>query len=294
MPAQDGRLGMSGDLGTHVTRGARTHPVRTLLRLPALGRVLFTRDRGSARILANQVFATNLQADKYDGDHKLVHQYDLGSGLVTNVGVLAMANDFAWSASLNLSTLGTQNFHATGTGATAAAATDVTLQTLAAPTTTTGVTGTQSLVSAANSQIYRNVATVNYTSSLAITEWGLHSLATLSSTTGTPFTGTSATTWTDTGSAQTASTASVRGLQQTIVVPGTTTVWGLNLSNTTHIGTIPAWYKVADGTAGSTPGATEAFSVKPVLWDHKIFAAINVVNLDSIQFTYSLTINSGG
>lgn len=30
------------------------------------------------------------------------------------------------------------------------------------------------------------------------------------------------------------------------------------------------------------------------MWDRKVFAAINVVNGDSIQFTYTLTINSGG
>jgi len=30
------------------------------------------------------------------------------------------------------------------------------------------------------------------------------------------------------------------------------------------------------------------------LWDRTVFAAINVVNLDSIQFTYTLTINDGG
>lgn len=30
------------------------------------------------------------------------------------------------------------------------------------------------------------------------------------------------------------------------------------------------------------------------LWDRTVFAAINVVNGDSIQFTYSLTINDGG
>ncbi len=30
------------------------------------------------------------------------------------------------------------------------------------------------------------------------------------------------------------------------------------------------------------------------LWDHRVFAAINVVNGDSIQYTYTLTINAGG
>lgn len=271
-----------------------------VIRLPGLAtrlglprQIAIVPDNGDARFPGGIEFNSHLYAH-HMRDGLSIKKYDLGSGLVTNVGVLAMANDFAWSAQLNLSTLGTQNFHATGTGATAAAATDIACQTLASPTTTTAVTGTQTLVSVANLQKFQTVATVSYTTTLAITEWGLHSLATLSSTTGTPFTATTATTWQDTGSAQTASSATVRGLQQTIVVPGTTTVWGLNLSNTTHIGTIPAWYKVADGTAGSTPGATEAFSVKPVLWDHKVFSAINVVNGDSIQFTYQLTVQSGG
>jgi hypothetical protein len=272
----------------------RPHRLHDLLRLPfRRGRLLWTPDSGDGLIPSDQYFMTHLAATlrRRDGSTR---EFDLGSGLVTNVGVLAMANDFAWSAQLNLATLALANFHATGTGTTAAAATDLALQTLAAPTTTTAVTGTASLLSAANSQTYKSVATINYTSSLAITEWGLHSLATLSSTTGSPFTAASATSWTDTGSAQTASSATVRGLQQTIVVPGTTTVWGLNLSNTTHVGTIPAWYKVSDGTAGSTPGNTETFAIKPVLWDHKVFSAINVNNGDSIQFTYSLLVNSGG
>ena len=30
------------------------------------------------------------------------------------------------------------------------------------------------------------------------------------------------------------------------------------------------------------------------LWDRTVFSAINVVNTDAIQFTYTLTINSGG
>jgi hypothetical protein len=270
----------------------RPHRLYDLVRLPfRRGRVLWSPDTGDAYRLLT--FQSHLSATIFRSNGREEHR-DLGSGLVTNVGVLSMANDFAWSAQLNLATLALANQHATGTGTTAAAATDIACQTLASPTATTGVAGTQSLVSAANSQTYKSVATINYTSTLAITEWGIHSLATLSSTTGTPFTAASATSWTDTGSAQTASSATVRGLQGTIVVPGTTTVWGLNLSNTTHVGTIPAWYKVADGTGGSTPGATEAFAVKPVLWDHKVFSSIGVNNLDSIQFSYSLAINSGG
>ena len=292
----DGSLGLEGILTPRVIRPPRPARVRQI-HIPGIGRIMFTKDPGDSVRVAQQYFQTRLHALLRDGDGVIKDEFDLGSGLVTNVGVLAMANDPAWSASLNLSTLATQNFQATGTGTTAAAVTDIALQTLAAPTTVTAVTAAQSFIapaSLATAPIFRSIATINYTSSLAITEWGLHSLATLSSTTGTPFTAASATSWTDTGSAQTASSATVRGLQQTIVVPGTTTVWGLNTSNTTHVAQVPAWYKVADGTAGAKPGNTEAFAVKPVLWDHKVFSAINVNNGDSIAFTYSLSINAGG
>ena len=241
-------------------------------------------------------FNSNLTAQVIRANGRQESPRNLGSGLVTNVGVLAMANDFGWSAQLNLATLALANQHAWGTGTTAAAATDILLKTFAVPTNTTAVTGTQTLVSAANSQIYQTVATIVASGSVAITEWGLFTAQTSlnGSTTGSPFTGATAATWTDTGSAQTASSATVRGLQQTIVVPGTTAVWGLNLSNTTHVGTIPAWYKVADGTAGSTPGSTETFAVYPVMWDHKVFAAINLNTGDAIAFTYKLAISSGG
>lgn len=291
MTAQLGRVGFGGKLDTQVIRH-RDPRKATSLRIPGLGRIILTRDPGDSGMFAREQFATELFAIHRDGDGRIIHQHDLGSGLVTNVGVMALANDFAWAQ--NCQTLKLANNHASGTGATAAATTDIALQTLAAPTTTTAVAGTQSLVSAANSQTYKTVATINYTSTLAITEWGLHTATALSATTGTPFTATSATSGTATGTPYTASSGTTQGEQQMIVVPGTTTVFGLITSNTTSVLTIPAWYTVAGGTAGSTPGTTEAFTIKPVLWDHKVFAAINVNSGDSIQFQYSLLVNSGG
>lgn len=223
-------------------------------------------------------------------------EIDMGSGLVTNVGVLALSNDPFWAnpSGAQNNTLDNSNYHATGTGATSAAATDVTLQTVSANGGQTPVAGTQSLVSAANSQKLRTIATISYTGTEAVTEWGLFSQSTLSVTTGTPFTATTASTATVTGTPYTASTSTVAGEQLYAVFPGTTAVYGLILSNTTSVLTVPAWYKTADGTAGSTPGSTEAFTIKPVMWDHKVFSAVNVNNGDSIQFTYTLTINSGG
>lgn len=296
---------MSGELRAFISRAANPHSAHTIIRIPGMGRLLFTRDPGDAQTFGSEVFSSRLMADHYDGDGKLVNQHDLGSGLVTNIGVLAMSNDFAWSATLNLSTLGTQNFVATGTGGTGAAATDFRMQTLAAPTTTTAVTGVQSIVApltfvGPTSPIFKQVTTVSYTTTLAITEWGLHSQAALSSATGSPFTAATVTTFTATATPFTASSATVRGLQQSIVLPGTTTVLGLIASNTTSAGTLIAsvtptgWYTQALQAAGATPGNTEAFAILPVMWDHKVFSAINVNNGDSIQFTYSLSINSGG
>lgn len=290
----DAAVGMRGDLATRVTRAPKPHTARSL-RMPfGIGRVIFSRDPGDSNLLAREVFATELYATHRDGDGKIVHEHDLGSGLVTNVGVLSMANDYAWSSSLNLSTLGLANQHATGTGTTAAAATDFKLQTISTQGGQTAVAGTQTLVPSGTAPKYQTVATVNYTGTEAVTEWGLHSSSSISATTGTPFTATTATSGTVTGTPLTASSTTVRGQQGTIVVPGTTAVWGLVLSNTTSVLTIPAWYNQSNGAAGSTPGSTEAFTLRPVLWDHKVFTAINVNNGDSIQFTYQLTVTSGG
>jgi hypothetical protein len=124
-------------------------------------------------------------------------------GLVTNAGAYYLATDFAaGQASPHISAM---NYHDCGTGTTAAAVGDTTLQT---PAGTARVAGTRSNPS---NGVYRSVATIGFSSNLAITEWGLFSAA-------------------------------------------------------------------SSGT----------------MWDHRVFAPINVSSGDSIQFTYSLTIPSGG
>lgn len=273
--------------------------------MPWGGRVHIGFEKHGAVHASGLCMGTNLRADLF---HKGNWQgfKDLGSGLVTNVGVMAMANDFAWTtisaSNLSLATLRLANGHATGTGTTAAATTDIKLETPSTNGGETRSTGSQSLVSAANSQIYRTVATLNYTGTEAVTEWGLFTSSTLpaagalSSTTGSPFTAGSATTGTVTATPLTASSATVQGQQQSIFerTSGTNLSYGLVLSNTTSVITVPAWYLVADGTAGQAPANGETYAIRPVMWDHKIFGAINVENGDSIQFTYSLTISSGG
>jgi len=89
--------------------------------------------------------------------------------LVTTAGVNYLAADFISGGSAHISAF---NFHDCGTGTTAAAIGDTALQTAAG---TSRVSGTQS--NPASGQ-YKTVATISYTSSLAITEFGLFSAST--------------------------------------------------------------------------------------------------------------------
>ena len=217
----------------------------------------------------------------------------LGSGLTTNAAALATANDWNWpNPTTAINVLKACNYHATGTGTTAPAATDIQLQTADA---ITPQAGTQSLISAANVQKLQTVATLSGYGTEAVTEWGLFNSATLSVTTGTPATASSATSLTATGTPYTASSSTVQGQTQKLVVDTTASpnVWGLVTSNTTSVLSVPAWYKKTDGTAGTTPGSTDAFALYALMYDHKTFSAINTVSGDTIQFTYQLTIASG-
>lgn len=299
-----------------------------LIKLPLIGRIAVKTDRfGSATraqdIVGGSFFETNLSVKVFDknGHERKAKdvmrlnwfdrlrfgnksEIDLGSGLVTNVGVLAMANDWGWSVTnAPHSVIRNLKYHATGKGTTAAAATDIKLETVSTNGGQTPVAGTQVLVSAANSQKYQSVATVSYTGSEAVTEWGffayggaLPATSALSDATGSPFTAGSATTGTVTATPLTASSTSALGQQFSIFenTGNATPSWGLVTSNTTSVVTVPAWYKVSDGTTGANPANTNAYVIRPIMWDHKVFSAINVVNGDSIQFTYTLTINSGG
>jgi hypothetical protein len=48
------------------------------------------------------------------------------------------------------------------------------------------------------------------------------------------------------------------------------------------------------GTLAITEHGLFSANAAGTLWDRSVFTAINVVNGDSIQFTYTLTVNSGG
>lgn len=234
---------------------------------------------------------------------------DLGSGLTTNVGSLALANDSLWSATNALNSLfAKMKYHSSGTNTTAAAATDIKLNApiaVAGGITNAVVAGTQVLISAANSQKWQTVATILYDTGgpYSVTEWGLFAFGSslpattiLTDATGSPFTAGTATTGTVTATPLTASSATVMGQQMSIFdnTNATRVSWGLVTANTNAVVTVPAWYKTADGTAGTAPVNADTYIIRPVMFDRRQFASVGVSNGDSIQYTYTLTINSGG
>lgn len=143
--------------------------VKPVLRLPfGMGRLLWTPDQGVGVLPAQMFFGTDLKAD-YIHDGELFETYELGSGLVTTAGVNYMAADMNDGAS----DISAFDHHGVGIGTTAAATGDTALE---------NVTGVPARVAGTpsnpTSNQYRSVATVSFTSTLAITEWGLFSAST--------------------------------------------------------------------------------------------------------------------
>jgi hypothetical protein len=275
-----------------------------IVNVPILGRYAIVPDRGgSALHLGGMAFGSNLLARHLDRKGRLIDQYDLGSGLVTNIGVLTLAGDSQWpQTSIVTNLFKLLKYHASGKGTTSAAFTDIKIETDSTVGGQTPVAGTQVFThdQTATTQKWVSVATISYTGTEAVTEWGLFNASTLTLTpAGSPLTAVTANTATGTGSVWTASAAGVLGLTQAVINTTTTPRYALITSNTTNVLTLSfsaasGWMVTTTGVIGSTPGSTETFTLRPVMWDHKVFSAINVVNLDSIQFTYTLTISSGG
>lgn len=97
------------------------------------------------------------------------------------------------------------------------------------------------------------------------------------------------------GTGTTAAAALDTALQTAI---GTTATAGTNTNadsspnaTVTAVGTIA----YASGAAVTEWGLFNSTTLSgATMWDHKVFAAINVLTGDSIQFTYVVTVNSGG
>jgi hypothetical protein len=299
---QQSDQGFGGDLQSRVIRAPKIARVREV-RLP-FGRVAFTRDKGTGRMpmSGRGMMLSNLGALHFDGEGRLLKQYNLASGTVTNAGVNVLVNDLLdWTIGPILDEF---IYHGCGTGTTASAATDIWLQTAIGSGSLTGstagyFTGTAVLVAP---NIFRTVATSVYSASLAVTEWALVMVnqANLFITA----------TATAANSATVASglTTAGNGLMGWVIegtgtpplnTPTTTVMSSPITTNSATVATLGVttaggWTTLANGTpSGTGPGAV-ALSFIPGTLDHKVFSAINVNSGDSIQWTYSLTYTSGG
>lgn len=262
------------------------------IRIPKLGRIWLTRDQGDARMVAREHLMSNLKAVHYR-DGKVLEKYDFGSGLTTQGLALALANEPVSAA--NSSALKTLAYMTSGTSNTAATAYDYQLGTQAGPVTTS-ITPTVG-VSGDNATL-QWVGTITYTTSLAIVEWGLFAGGGLY---GVPsgFTNTSTDTFTGTtatpGASQSWTVNAYAGQYIVQVASGTSVIGFITSNSATALTISPGWVdQTSGGGSGSTPSSNTAMTVLPLMADHKIFSTINVVNTDAIQFTYTLTIDSGG
>lgn len=285
------------------------------IRIPKFGRFAFSRDEGEADLFVTNLVSTHLGAILRAPDRsvrgrmqkgEILDEFDLGSGKVTNIGVTALANDSNWTAETvePLNTFNVQKYVNWGTGTSAAEPYNWKLE-----TQKENESGKKEAVAASSSVLkwQAKSAKLIITASLeanevgptAITEWGLFSAAKTEGSAHKALTSVGATSLTDTvglpAPGTEASGAKKRGAQQYVVwAEKSESVYGLILKNTTEVVTIPSWVKNAAEEAGTTPEAAAKYAIFPVMWDHRVFAAINLEKGNKIEFPYELLIQSGG
>ncbi len=284
---------------------AKLHPkgparVRQL-RVPHLGRFMYTRDPGDARRTAAEYLQTNLHAAHFDGDGRLQGEDNLGSGNVQENFVMGLMQDQVGTTSNKAAPVmaGAFNYMYTGTGVSANTY-DYQLGTGA--TASSGAI-TPTLTYSADNSVITCVATVSYLQTLAITEWGIFNI----NKQGIQQNCNGANTWNAQGQASStwsATLGAAANLQAGSVVVIGGSVGMFCISNSlgtagTTIGSVTpttAFYNLSSGGGAGTQPYTNynPVGIYPLMSDHKTFSAINVVNGDSIQFTWVLTVTSGG
>ncbi len=287
-------------------------------KVPVLGgRFAYTRDGGEGDLFTTDTLSTHLGAILRAPDRsirgqiqkgEILDEFDLGSGKITNIGVTALANDSSWLANTNenLATFNVMKYMNWGTGVTAAEPYNWKLQTQAENEAgkKEAVAVTSSVLKWFGTGNAKLIVTGTLEQNLAgpteITEWGLFSAAKTEGTTPAANTSTTATELNDTvefaAPGNVASAKDVRGAQQYIVwAKEAEEVYGLVLKNTKAKATIPGWVKGGAAEVGATPTtAVSKYAFYPVMWDHRVFAAINVEKGNRIEFPYELEIKSGG
>jgi hypothetical protein len=139
--------------------------------IPGLGKFAVVRDEGEARFAHGVIVGTHLSA-KHFRRGRLYDIYDLGSGVITIGFVNAIVSTAVTPAT---NPFASYKYHDSGTGTTAATDGDTALQTQAGPATraTGTITNAQSATTGNHTAKLQDQGTISYTSTLAITEFGL-------------------------------------------------------------------------------------------------------------------------
>ena len=278
----------------------------------AFGYTLVHDPQGSAEVGGSNYFTGHLRADHYNHNGDFQGSYNLGSGKVNEAFVVALAKD--WQGTTNnkaAPVITTLNRMYSGTGTNGEQAYDYSLQTpVVGGATTAAITPTFAIAAASNNSTVQWQGTITYSGSSAITEWGLFNLAnvaqapvsfyhtstdTFSATTVTPGASPG---WVTNALAGwvvvvggSSGTANQTGQSEAFIESNSNTA--LTIAQASNDG-ISYWTTSNNGGSAGTPSTNTSMDVWPFMEDHKTFGAINVVNGDSITFTYTLTIQSGG
>src|SRR5271170_6323038 len=127
-------VGINADLKPRLIKHYGSDQKRKVrsIRVPGTSlRFGFTRDEGEAGFFQSALYSTHLGAILRAPDEsvrgqvrpgRILDEFDLGAGKVTNIGVTALANDSNWTAETAepLSTLNVQKYINWGTGTTPA------------------------------------------------------------------------------------------------------------------------------------------------------------------------------
>jgi hypothetical protein len=271
----------------------------------------YTRDPGEAALFSRSLYETSLRAVVREcAGGRIIEDRDLGSGLVTNVGVLALAYDSQLTVEgknkVGFNLFANLAYHQWGGKETAAATTDLRLtEALINENTKSAIKAvkdTSHTVTASGEGKPKFVSTAKIEAKevgpVAIKEWGIFTYELLEATNGTgeKFETVSATTGKIAAANEfTESTTEVLGerLKLAYTEGEAKADWLLVTSNTKRELKGPAWYKQSTG-AVEEPNAVSKFKMIPVMFDHRTFASINVEKGNVIEFPWELEIKSGG
>lgn len=303
----DGSAGFDAQLVSRLIHTKEQHKLYEL-RFGKFGRFAWTRDPGEAWQASRAHLQTRLTACKFDGDGQFVDEYDLGSGNVQTNFVMGLMQDYVGTTSNHAAPLlanqGAGYYMYTGTGGTANTY-DYQLGTtdnIGSSAITPTYSQIANLTAGTDAQL-QLIGTVAYTGTEAVTEWGWFN----TNKQGLQVNCNGANTWNSQGQASatwSATLGAAGNLQagSVVVIGGSVGMFIIsNGSGTsgTAIGAVSpttAFYALTSGGGvGTTPYTNyNPVGIYPMMLDHKTFSTINVVNGDSIQFTYKLRIAAGG